>query len=98
MNVPIAECRWCGIQFDQTRSDQQFHSNACKQAYWRWKHGLEHVYMEARVAIEAMHAYFDHPVTHEEASSDLKELEWLIHWARNEEGDVDEGEPETPIL
>lgn len=98
MQQPTHVCEWCGIGFTPSRSDAHFHSSACKQAYWRWKHGLEYVYQEARVAIEALHHYFDHPVTHEEAASDLKELAWLILWARNEESHVVEGEPETPLL
>jgi len=47
----VVKCTWCGKEFSPTRSDGLFHSKACKQQYWRWKHRLNYLYSVAHNAI-----------------------------------------------
>lgn len=72
-------CTWCGKHFTPTRKDGLFHSNACKQAYWRWKHRLNYLHSVASNAIDEIEQYMDYANKQKEAENVLGNLADKLH-------------------
>jgi len=70
----LIPCQWCGEQFQPTRKDGLFHSAACKQAYWRWKHRLNYLHAVANNAIEEINQYLEYENKTKEAQNVLGAL------------------------
>lgn len=82
------QCLWCGKDFTSTREDATFHSQACKQAYWRWKHGLDLEIARIKISLEQVMQYTRHPETGELAWQAIYQLKLDIEWmlAKDEVG------------
>jgi len=77
MALPIP-CYWCGEMFAPTRSDALFHSGACKQAYFRWKHKLDYLRAQVYNAVEDIESYLEKTETQKEAENALGGFsDWL---------------------
>lgn len=74
------QCMWCGQDFEATREDATFHSVACKQAYWRWKHGLDLELARAKVALQALANYTTRVETGDQAWTAIVELRDYCNW------------------
>lgn len=73
------QCTWCGKGFRASRSDGLFCSNACKQAYWRWKHRLNYLHAAASNAIDEIEAYLGYKKKQKEAENVLGQLADRLH-------------------
>jgi hypothetical protein len=68
------QCTWCGKDFEAYREEASFHSQACKQAYWRWRHGVELEVAKAKASFEMLVNYARHEETSAEAWLALSSL------------------------
>lgn len=75
----LINCEWCGKLFQPSRSDAHFHSSACKQAYWRWKHRLNYLQSVAYNAIEEIEQYLEYPHKQRDAENVLGQLADKLH-------------------
>jgi len=75
----IRQCAWCGQGFTPSRSDGLFHSAACKQSYWRWKHRLNYLHACASNALDEIEAYLGYENKRKEAENVLGALADRLH-------------------
>lgn len=75
----LRPCTWCGQPFTPSRSDGLFHSNACKQSYWRWKHRLNYLHAVADNAIGEIESYLEYEHKCKEAENVLGALADKLH-------------------
>lgn len=74
-----SKCIWCGEPFQASRKDGLFHSAACKQAYWRWKHRLNYLQAVAHNAIDEIEQYLEYDAKRNEAENVLGQLADKLH-------------------
>lgn len=72
--MSVCVCTWCGQSFEGKRSDSLFCNPACKQKYWRWKHGLQLLRKQIMVNLDEIAEYLQHENMEHEASLVLGEI------------------------
>jgi hypothetical protein len=82
------QCLWCAKDFESAREDAIFHSQACKQAYWRWKQGLNLECARIKASLEQVMTYTRRPETADQAWTAIYSLKEDIEWmlAKDEVG------------
>jgi hypothetical protein len=74
------QCKWCAKDFEAERASAEFDTSRCKQAYWRWKHGLQLDVARAKYNLERVVSYAAHEATADEAWSALHSLGEYVEW------------------
>jgi len=72
--MSVCVCTWCGLNFEGKRSDSLFCNPACKQKYWRWKHGLDLIRKTIMVSLDEVAGYLGNEKTEHQASLVLGEI------------------------